>query len=106
MLREFSLQPKHTSRQQPTSLLRQNNDRQKENMNPKHSKASIRFRFIAAGTCLGSHTHGGFSSTFKSEFGRGFGTRGEWALSACCEVPPTTSSDDYTLTAGCTYVFK
>jgi hypothetical protein len=29
-----------------------------------------------------------------------------WALSACCEVPLTKSSDDYTLTAGCTYVFK
>src|SRR6266436_1542473 len=27
-------------------------DRQKENMNPKHSKTSIRIRLIAAGTCL------------------------------------------------------
>jgi pimeloyl-ACP methyl ester carboxylesterase/predicted GNAT family acetyltransferase len=32
--------------------LRQNNDRQKENMNPKHSKTSICIRVIAAGTCL------------------------------------------------------
>ena len=75
-------------------------------MNLKYSKVAIRFRFVAAGTCLGFHTHGGLSSTFKSEFGRGFGTRGEWALSARCELPITTSSDDYTLTAGCTYVFK
>jgi hypothetical protein len=34
------------------------------------------------------------------------GARGEWVLSARCELPITTSSDDYTLTAGCTYVFK
>jgi hypothetical protein len=71
-------------------------------MIPKYSKASIRIRFIAAGTCLGFHTHGGLSSTFKSEFGRGFGARREWVLSARCELPITTSSDDYTLTAGCT----
>jgi pimeloyl-ACP methyl ester carboxylesterase len=37
---------------QSSSLLRQNNDRQKENMNPKHSKASIRIRLISAATCL------------------------------------------------------
>jgi hypothetical protein len=49
---------------------------------------------------------GEFSSTAKFEIGRGFGARGEWVLSARCELPITTSSDDYTLTAGCTYVFK
>jgi pimeloyl-ACP methyl ester carboxylesterase len=43
---------KETLPQQPTGLLRQNNDRQKENMNSKHSKASIRLRLIAAATCL------------------------------------------------------
>lgn len=50
--------------------------------------------------------HGAFSSTFKIEFGHGFGARSEWALSARCELPLTKSSDDYTLTVGCTYVFK
>ena len=30
----------------------------------------------------------------------------EWVLSACCELPLTKSSDDYTVTAGCTYVFE
>jgi hypothetical protein len=50
--------------------------------------------------------HGQFSSTLKFEIGRGFGARGEWALSARCEIPLTTSSDDYTVTVGCTYVFK
>ena len=52
------------------------------------------------------HAHGAFSSTAKAEVGRGFGSRGEWALSARCEIPLTTSSDDYTVTVGCTYVFK
>jgi hypothetical protein len=50
--------------------------------------------------------HGGFSSTAKFEVGHSFGRRGEWALSARCEIPITTSSDDYTVTVGCTYVFK
>ena len=50
--------------------------------------------------------HGDFSSTIKFEFGRGFGRRGEWALSARCELPLTKSSDDYTVTTGLTYVFK
>ena len=50
--------------------------------------------------------HGDFSSTFKFEVGRGFGARSEWALSARCELPLTKSSDDYTVTVGCTYVFK
>jgi hypothetical protein len=54
----------------------------------------------------GLQAHGEVSSTLKFEFGRGFGARGEWALSARCEVPLTTSSDDYTVTVGCTYVFK
>jgi hypothetical protein len=54
----------------------------------------------------GLQAHGEFSSTLKFEFGRGFGARGEWALSARCELPLTTSSDDYTVTLGCTYVFK
>lgn len=54
----------------------------------------------------GLHAHGDFSSTFKIEIGRGFGTRGEWTLSGRCEVPLTTSSDNYTLTFGCTYVFR
>jgi len=54
----------------------------------------------------GLQAHGEFSATLKFEFGRGFGARGEWALSARCELPLTKSSDDYTLTAGCTYVFK
>ena len=51
-------------------------------------------------------SHGDFSSTFKFEVGRSFGPRGEWVLSARCEIPITTSSDDYTVTVGCTYVFK
>jgi hypothetical protein len=54
----------------------------------------------------GLQAHGGFSSTLKFEAGRGFGVRAEWALSARCELPLTKSSDDYTVTAGCTYVFK
>jgi hypothetical protein len=35
--------------------------------------------------------HGAFTSTLKFEIGRGFGARGEWALSARCELPLTTS---------------
>ena len=54
----------------------------------------------------GLQHHGNFSATAKVEVGRGFGVRGEWALSARCEVPLTTSSDDYTVTVGCTYVFQ
>jgi len=54
----------------------------------------------------GLEAHGNFSATAKVEVGRGFGPRGEWALSARCEVPLTTSSDNYTVTVGCTYVFK
>jgi hypothetical protein len=54
----------------------------------------------------GLQAHGGFSSTLKFEIGRGFGARAEWALSARCEVPLAKSSDDYTVTVGCTYVFK
>jgi hypothetical protein len=54
----------------------------------------------------GLEAHGKFSATAKVEIGRGFGVRAEWALSARCEVPLTTSSDDYTVTVGCTYVFK
>lgn len=49
---------------------------------------------------------GDFTSTFKFEVGRGFGAHQEWALSARCELPLTKSSDDYTLTFGCTYTFK
>ena len=52
------------------------------------------------------HAHGAFGATLKFEFGRGFGPRGEWALSARCELPLTKSSDDYTVTAGCTHVFQ
>ena len=48
--------------------------------------------------------HGDFTSTFKIEVGRGFGA--QWALSARCELPLTKSSDDYTLTFGCTYTFQ
>jgi len=51
-------------------------------------------------------SHGDFSSTSKFEVGRSFGARGEWVLSARCEIPITSNSDDYTVTAGCTYVFK
>ena len=54
----------------------------------------------------GLQRHGNFSATAKVEVGRGFGVRGEWALSARCEVPLTKSADDYTVTAGCTYTFK
>jgi hypothetical protein len=54
----------------------------------------------------GLQAHGEFSSTFKFEVGRGLGARGEWVLSARCELPLTKSSDDYTVTVGCTYVFK
>ena len=50
--------------------------------------------------------HGEFSSTAKVEIGRSFGAHGEWVLSARCELPITSSSDDYTATVGCTYVFK
>jgi len=49
---------------------------------------------------------GDFSSTAKFEVGHAFGARGEWTLSARCEIPLTKSSDDYTVTVGCTYVFK
>ncbi len=51
-------------------------------------------------------THGEFSSTAKFEIGRSFGAGSEWVLSARCELPITSSSDDYTVTVGCTYVFK
>jgi hypothetical protein len=54
----------------------------------------------------GLQAHGGFSSTFKFEVGRSLGARGGWVLSARCELPLTKSSDDYTVTVGCTYVFK
>src|SRR5439155_10611565 len=50
--------------------------------------------------------HGEFSSTAKLEIGRSFGAHSEWVLSARCELPITSSSDDYTVTVGCTYVFK
>ena len=50
--------------------------------------------------------HGDFSSTAKVEIGRSFGARGEWVLRARCELPITSSSDDYTVTVGCTYGFK
>jgi hypothetical protein len=50
--------------------------------------------------------HGEFNSTAKFEIGRSFGARSEWVLSARCELPITSSSDDYTVTVGCTYVFK
>ena len=50
--------------------------------------------------------HGEFSSTAKLEIGRSFGARSEWVLSARCELPITSSSDDYTVTVGCTHVFK
>ena len=50
--------------------------------------------------------HGDFSSTLKFEIGRGFAARGEWALSARCELPLTKSSDGFTVTVGCTYTFK
>src|SRR5437899_12513782 len=39
-------------RQLSTTLFRQNSHREKENMNPKDSTASILVRLIAAGTCL------------------------------------------------------
>lgn len=50
--------------------------------------------------------HGDFSSTAKFEIGRSFGAHGAWVLSARCELPITSSSDDYTVTVGCTYTFK
>ncbi len=50
--------------------------------------------------------HGEFSSTAKLEVGRSFGGRGEWILGTRCEIPLTTSSDNYTVTVSCTYVFK
>jgi hypothetical protein len=50
--------------------------------------------------------HGGFSSTLKFEIGHGFGTRGQWVLSARCEMLLTSSSDDYTVTASCTYTLN
>jgi hypothetical protein len=54
----------------------------------------------------GLHAHGGFSSTAKFEVGRGFGSRGEWVLSARCEIPLASSQDDYTVTVACSYTFK
>jgi hypothetical protein len=54
----------------------------------------------------GFQSHGEFSSTAKFEIGRSFGARGEWVLSARCQLPLTNSSDHYTVTVGCTYVFK
>src|SRR5438874_12917502 len=50
--------------------------------------------------------HGEFSSTAKFEIGRSFGAHSELVLSARCELPITSSSDDYIVTVGCTYVFK
>jgi hypothetical protein len=57
-------------------------------MIPEKSKIPIQLRFIPVGTSFA------------------FLPAARWALSACCELPLTTTSDDYTLTAGCTYVFK
>jgi hypothetical protein len=54
----------------------------------------------------GFQAHGEFSSTAKFEVGRSFGARDAWVLSARCELPLTSSSDNYTVTVGCTYVFK
>jgi hypothetical protein len=54
----------------------------------------------------GLRPHGEFSSTAKFEIGRSFGARGEWVLSGRCERPLTTSSEDYSVTVGCTYVFQ
>jgi hypothetical protein len=54
----------------------------------------------------GFQSHGGFSSTLKFEIGHGLGARGQWVLSARCELPLTSSSDDYTVTTSCTYTFK
>ena len=50
--------------------------------------------------------HGQFTSTFKFEVGRSFGKGGAWIWSARCEIPLTSSSDNYTVTTGCTYVFR
>jgi hypothetical protein len=46
-----------------------------------------------------------FSAKLKFEIGRGFGDRSQWVLSARYEMPLTESSDQNTLTAGCSYVF-
>ncbi len=54
----------------------------------------------------GFHPHGVFSSTAKLEIGRSFGVHNEWVLSARCERPLTTSSEEYSVTVGCTYVFQ
>jgi hypothetical protein len=51
-------------------------------------------------------SHGAFSATAKFEIGRSFGAHDQWVLSARCEIPITSSSDDYTVTAGCSYVFQ
>jgi hypothetical protein len=57
-------------------------------MIPEKSKIPIQLRFIPAGACFA------------------FLPAARWPLSTRCELPLTKSSDDYTLTAGCTYVFK
>jgi len=76
-----------------------------------HVKPAVKFALPASGYLYTEceevwARHAKFSSTLKFEVGRGFGPRGEWALSARCEIPLTTSSDDCTLTFGCTYVFQ
>jgi hypothetical protein len=51
------------------------------------------------------HDDDKFSAKLKFEIGRGFGTRGEWVLSARYEMPLTESHDQHTFVAGCSYVF-
>lgn len=46
-----------------------------------------------------------FGAKLKFEIGRGFGSRGEWVLSARYEMPLTESADQHTFTAGVAYVF-
>ena len=95
-------------------------------MIPKQSEIPIQLRFIPVGTCLAVFAGGAtmpepagrasimaaltasclVAATARADDGRGFGARGEWALSARCELPLAKSSDNYTVTAGCTYVFK
>lgn len=78
-----------------------------------HVKPAVNFALPAA--CYfyteceetwGFQSHGGFSSTLKFEIGHGFGARDEWVLSVRCELPLTSSSDDYTVTTSCTYTFR
>jgi hypothetical protein len=78
-----------------------------------HLKPAVNFALPAAcyfyAECeetWGFQSHGGFSSTLKFEIGHGFGTCGQWVLSARFEMPLTSSSDVYTVTASCTYTFK